>query len=54
VLSEREDRVESGLVVAKDEGDAKNKLRLLDLFNPRLKQVKGFSGFVSRFTADVK
>ena len=54
VLSEREDVVESGTVVAKSEKEAEAKLTRLDLRNPKLKQVKGLSGLVSRLTADVK
>jgi hypothetical protein len=54
VLPDREDSIESGTVLAKDEGDATKKLKRLDLSNPRLKEVKGISGFVGRFTADVK
>ena len=54
VLSEREDHVESGTVVAKDKTEAAKKLQRLDFPNPHLKQVKGISGLVGRFTADVK
>lgn len=54
VLSDREDRVESGTVVAKDKAEATKKLQQLDFPNPRLKLVKGISGLVGRFTADVK
>ena len=54
VLSEREDSVESGTVVAKDEQEAVAKLARLDLRNPKLKEIKGLSKVFSRFTADVK
>lgn len=54
VLRNREDSIESGTVVAKDEGEATKKLKRLDLSNPHLKKVNGISGFMGRFTADVK
>jgi hypothetical protein len=54
VLSQREDTVESGTVVAKSETEAKKKLQRLDLNNPKLKKVTGLSGFFGRITADVK
>ncbi|MFP6582994.1 MAG: hypothetical protein VCD00_10645 [Candidatus Hydrogenedentota bacterium] len=54
ILRDREDSIESGTVFAKDEGEAKKKLKRLDLSNPHLKQIKGFSGFMGRFTADIK
>ena len=54
VLSEREDVVESGTVVAKDEEEAVKKLTRLDLRNPKLKKMKSISGMFSRLKADVK
>ena len=54
ILPQREDTIEKGTVVASNETAAKLKLRRLELLNPRLKEIKGFSGLIKRFTADIK
>ena len=50
----REDIREEGTVVAKDEYEAKEKLRALDFRDVKLKKLTGFSAFVKQFMADVK
>ena len=50
----REDHVESGTVVARNEEDAKAKLLKLRFGSIRLKRLGGLSGIFKRFTADVK
>lgn len=55
VLSNREDQVESGTVVAHDEDEAKRKLqRLFDFGTVRLARVGGLMGFLKSLTADIK
>lgn len=53
-LKEREDAVETGTVIAKNETDARNKLKVYDLRDPKLKEIKGFSGIFKKFTANIK
>lgn len=54
VKSEREEREESGTVVARDKDDAKKKLEPYGFSHIRLKLVSGISGFFGTFMADVK
>lgn len=54
IMKEREDYEETGTVRAVDKKEAEAKLKRLDLFKPRLKEIKGVSGFIKQFTADVK
>ena len=55
VLSHREDHVESGTVVARDEDDAKHKLqKLFEVGSIRLTRVGGLSGFLKSLTADIR
>lgn len=53
-LKEREDSVETGTVIAKNEKDARKKLMAYDLRDPTLKEIKGFSGIFKKFTANIK
>ena len=53
-VREREEHSESGTVVARNEQEAKRKLEALQFNAIRLKQIKGFSSFLKRFTADVR
>ena len=53
-MKEREDHIETGTVKAKDKKDATEKLRRLDLYKPKLKELKGLSGFIKGFSVDVK
>ena len=50
----REDHVESGTVVGRDEKDAREKLKELDLNHVTLKKLGGVQGLVKRFVADVR
>lgn len=50
----REDSVEMGTVVARDETEAKRKLKELNFVEIRLKKVGGISGIFKALTADVK
>lgn len=50
----REDFMEEGTVIAKDEYEAKDKLRSLDFKEVHLKKLKGFSALVKHFFADVR
>ena len=54
IMKEREDHVETGIVRATDKRDAEEKLKQLELYKPKLKQIKGISAFLKQFTADVK
>lgn len=54
VLPERENVIESGTVVAKNEEEARAKLIRLDLRDPKLKEFRGLSGLFHRFTADIR
>ena len=53
-MKNREDHIETGIVRAVDKKEAEAKLKRLDLFKPKLREIKGVSGFIKRFTADVK
>ncbi|MCH7908813.1 MAG: hypothetical protein QGD90_06420 [Candidatus Hydrogenedentes bacterium] len=50
----REDFTEEGTVIAKDEYEAKDKLRSLDFRQVQLKKLNGLTAFVKQFLADVK
>lgn len=50
----REDFMEEGTVIAKDEYEAKDKLRSLDFRQVHLKKLSGLNAFVKQFLADVK
>ncbi len=54
VIPQREDAVEQGTVVASSETETKRKLRQFELVNPKLKEIRGISGLIKRFTADIK
>ena len=54
IIPQREDTIEQGTVVASNEKEAKLKLQHLELVNPKLTEIKGISGMLKRFTADVK
>jgi type II secretory pathway component PulF len=54
VQKDREDSVEIGKVRAKNKKEAEAKLRNVDLYKPKLKEIKGVAGFIKQFTADVK
>ncbi|MBN2307764.1 MAG: hypothetical protein JXR94_02265 [Candidatus Hydrogenedentes bacterium] len=53
-MANREDHVETGTVVARNEKEAKKKLEGLDLGNARLKRLGGVTGLIKTFTADIK
>lgn len=50
----REDFTESGTVVAKDEDEAKGKLKRLEFDKVKLKKQVGISALFRQFTADIK
>jgi len=50
----REDFVEEGTVLAKDEHEAKEKLRQLDFNHVHVRKVSGFSAFLKKFSADIR
>lgn len=51
---EEEDHCEEGTVVARDQADAREKLRRERFTNIKLKQLKGVSALISQFTADIR
>lgn len=51
---EDEDHCERGTVVARDQLEAKEKLRRERYTNIRLKQIKGVSAIFRQFTADIR
>lgn len=53
-IPDREDYSETGTVVARDEQEATEKLKRLNLRATRLKRLTGFMSFLKRFTADIK
>ena len=53
-LAQREDTIETGTVVAADENEAIRKLKAYELPNPKLRRIKGFSGILKKFTANIK
>ena len=54
IKREREEREESGTVVARDKDDAKKKLEPYGFSHVRLKPLGGISGIFGTFMADVK
>ena len=53
-IKDREEHVESGTVVAKDEEDARKKLHRYDLDNAHLRKLGGVSALLKSLTADIK
>lgn len=53
-IKKREDYVEAGTVVARDEADAKKKLESLDFVDIRIKRIGGLSGIFKSITPDIK
>ena len=51
---DREEHTESGKVVARDEADARAKLKPLQFERIKLKRLSGLDAFFSKFTADIK
>lgn len=51
---EDEDHREKGTVVARDQSDAREKLKRERFTNIKLKQLKGFSALLTQFTADIR
>ncbi len=49
-----EEYTESGIVVARDEDEAKAKLKLDGFSEVRLKRIRGLAALWNRFTADIK
>lgn len=54
MLPDREDQVESGTVMGRDEEDVRQKLKRLGMSDIRLKKITGLAGFFKRFTVDIK
>jgi hypothetical protein len=54
VLDRGEEFTEEGTVLAKDEFEAKEKLRILRYRSIQLKKLSGLSAFVRQFSADVR
>jgi hypothetical protein len=54
VLNRGEEFTEEGTVLAKDEFEAKEKLRVLKYRTIHLKRLSGLNAFVRQFTADVR
>ncbi|MBI5093991.1 MAG: hypothetical protein HZB26_16310 [Candidatus Hydrogenedentes bacterium] len=53
-IRKREEYVESGTVVARDEAEAKKKLEQLEFIDIRVKRIGGISGIFKSMTADVR
>jgi hypothetical protein len=53
-IQNREEHVESGTVVARDEEDALKKLQRYDLDNAHLRKLGGVSALLKSLTADIK
>ncbi len=53
-ILDREEQVETGTVVAENEKDACEKLRMYRMENVRLKRLKGFTAFMGKFSADIR
>lgn len=53
-IPDREDYFEVGTVVARDELEAREKLKKLNFKSIRLKRVKGLKSFLLWFSADVR
>jgi len=54
LLKRGEEVEEVGTVVAQDESDAKQKLRVLNYRSLKLKKLNGIGAFVRQFTADFR
>lgn len=54
LLKRGEEVEEVGTVVAQDESDAKQKLRVLNYRTVKLKKLNGINAFVRQFTADFR
>lgn len=50
----KEDFEEEGTVVAKDESEAREKLRILEFTSVSLKKLTGLKAAVKKFTADIR
>ena len=50
----REEHEESGTVVAKNQEEAKQKVKALDFTAVRVRPVKFFAGLILKWTADVR
>lgn len=46
--------MEEGTIIAKDESDAKEKLKSLQYKEIQLRKLKGFNALIRQFSADVK
>ena len=53
-IPDREDYFETGTVVARDELEAREKLKKLNFKSIRLKRITGFKSFLLWFKADVR
>jgi len=53
-LNRGEEFSEEGTVIARDESEAKEKLRILRYRAIHLKKLSGFNAFFKKFTADVR
>lgn len=53
-LNRGEDVTEEGTVLAKDESEAKEKLRVLKYRTIHLKKLSGFNAFINQFSADFR
>lgn len=54
VDAKHEDQYERGTVVARDETEARQKLKRLNLEGIRFKKLRGLAGFLKAFRADVR
>jgi hypothetical protein len=54
VNTKREDSEERGTVLAKNEEEAKSKVRRLNCDRIKVKRISGISGFFKAFTADIR
>ncbi len=54
MVKNREEMMESGTIVARDEKRAREKLERLDLIEVRLKRIGGISGLFKSLTADIR
>ncbi len=54
MLVRGEEFMEEGTVVARNEAEAKQKLRTLNYRQVKLKKLNGFTAFVRQFSADIR
>jgi hypothetical protein len=54
VIDREEEFTEEGTVLAKDESEAKEKLRILRYRTVHVKRLSGISAFLKQFSADVR